>query len=166
MLARLALAVVALGLSACTSSSVATQSFQSSAGYRLAYPAAWKTQSTASGGFSARAADGREYVAVLKLDGSPDQVLDSHRGELAKVSDRLETRRVQTASGSVSVLWSSRTESNGQVGIYQQYFVAAGSGTLWVQHGCLEHGPEIANETADRDCDDAGLAILGSIVLS
>jgi hypothetical protein len=163
---RLAFAVLLLGVSACAASSGGPQSFESSAGYRLSYPAGWNVQSAAGGTFSARAADGREYVAVVRLEASPDQVLATHRGGLAKVSDRVETRQLQTASGTVFELWSSRTESSGQVGIYQQYFVAAGSGTLWVQHGCVEHGPEFENEAADRDCDDSGLAIVRSLVLT
>jgi hypothetical protein len=163
---RLALAFIALGLTACGSSLVATRVYESSAGYRVAYPADWNVRSATAGGFSARAADGREYLAVIRLDGSPGLVVGSHREELARISDRLVTRQISAGAGSVTELWSSRTETDGKVGIYQQYFVAVGAGTLWLQHGCVEHGPEAANESADRDCDDAGLAILNSLVLT
>ena len=166
MVPRIALVLVALGLSACGSSGAATQYFQSSAGYRLSYPAGWNARSTSSGAFSASAADGREYLTVMRVVGSPGQVLAAHRSELSRVSDHVMSREVQVPSGSVSELWSSRVETDGQVGIYQQYFLAAGGGTLWVQHGCVEHGPEFANESADRDCDDAGAAIVRSVDLT
>ncbi len=167
MIRALVAAIVGvIWLSACGASPAATKQYRSPAGYTLSYPASWHVKTSTERTFSAAAPDGGEYMVVVVLDETVEDLLRSHREELAKVSDRNEVRQAQAGSGPATELWSSRQERDGRVGIYQQYFVPFAGGAIWVQHGCFEPGPEAENESADRDCDDAGAALVGSLKLS
>ena len=159
-----ALLLAGVALLACGSSPSSMKQYRSPAGYTVSYPASWNVRATAPRTFSASAQDGTEYLVVIVLDASVDQLLNSHRSQLERVSDRTESKEVQTTSGKTPVLWSRRAEKDGRVGVYQQYFLRTAIGTLWVQHGCFEPGPD-ASESTDRDCDDAGLSILRTVSL-
>lgn len=165
MFRAVALPLVALALFACSAAPAATKEYRSAAGYSISYPSNWAVKANGPRTFSASGPGGTEYLVVVVIGSAATRLLASHEAQLARVSDRSESRAVDTTFGSAAELWSSRTEKDGRVGIYQQYFVSTSIGTIWVQHGCLEPGPEVS-ESADRDCDDSGLGFLKSVRLT
>lgn len=163
--AALVLLALAFSLNACGTTNTATKTYRSAAGYTISYPAAWTVRSSTARTFSAASSDDREYVVVIAIDAAPDVLLAAHSEALANVSVRTETKHAATGSGAARELWSTRQERDGGIGIYQQYFLAGANGTLWIQHGCFEAGLDPENASADRDCDDAGQALLNSLRL-